>query len=187
MTKTAAKKSRALLLIPLSFLALSLTLGIALFKGDASLIPSALIGRSVPEFALPALEGSGSPALSTADFQRGDVVLMNVWASWCVPCRAEHPVLVQMRTELGVKIFGLNYEDKAENASRFLRELSNPYDAIGHDLSGRVGIDWGVYGVPETFIIDGNGIIRYKHIGPLNPQIVETIIKPEIEKAKQPL
>ncbi|HUF87872.1 MAG TPA: DsbE family thiol:disulfide interchange protein [Thermohalobaculum sp.] len=145
-------------------------------------LPSALIGKPMPEFALPPLY-AGEPGLSTADMKAPGVKLVNVWASWCVPCRAEHPMIERL-AEMGLTVHGLNYKDGAEGAKKFLAELGNPYARIGADRSGRVGIDWGVYGVPETFVIDGEGRIVYKHIGPIQGSDIDRKILPAVEKAQ---
>lgn len=130
-------------------------------------VPSALIDKPAPQFALPPIDGDG-PGFSTADLG-GRVSLVNVWASWCPPCRQEIPALMRLAQE-GVIIYGINYKDRPEDARRFLAELGNPYTRIGADRSGRTAIDWGVYGYPETFIVDRSGRIRYRHIGPILPQ-----------------
>ena len=174
------------LLIPLAFLLFAGVLFVAVFNDDdASVVPSALIGRAVPQFDLPALEGSDVPGFATRDFGKGEVIIVNVWASWCVPCRAEHPLLKSLAAEGGVALYGINYKDAAAAASRFLRELGNPFARIGADRSGRVGLDWGVYGVPETYIVDGQGRIAYKHVGPLTRDALEQKILPAIQKAKR--
>ena len=139
---------------------------------DPGVLPSALIGTQAPPFALPALAGlakDGSPVegLSAADLEGGNGTLLNVFASWCVPCREEHPVLMELAKDKGVRLVGLNYKDEAENARRFLGALGNPYGRVGVDASGRVGVDFGVYGVPETFAIDAGGRIVAKHVGAL--------------------
>lgn len=157
---------------------------------DASQVPSALIGKSVPKFTLPALAGAGVPGFEDSQLRKGKVSLVNVFASWCVPCREEHPLLMELSrdktlADKGVRIFGLNYKDKPSNALSFLKGLGNPYARIGADLSGRTGIDWGVYGVPETFVVKGDGTIAYKYIGPLSPEGVKTRLLPAIEKAMQ--
>lgn len=149
---------------------------------DASTIPSALIGKPVPPTSLPPLHASASIGLETAEFS-GQVTLVNVWASWCGPCRQEHPVLMALSQDGRFVIAGLNYKDKPENARSFLAELGDPYDAIGVDGSGRTAIHWGVYGVPETFLVGRDGTIRYKHVGPLTPAAVDRALMPEIEKA----
>ncbi len=145
-------------------------------------LPSALIGEPVPEFELPPLY-AGEPGLSTADLTKPGVKLVNVWASWCVPCRAEHPKLVNL-AGMGLAVHGLNYKDGEEGAKQFLDELGNPYTLIGADRSGRVGIEWGVYGVPETFVVDGEGRIVYKHIGPIQGSDIHDKILPAVEKAR---
>lgn len=158
-----------------------------LFGGDPSEIPSVLIGRPAPEFNLPpvdglARDGAPVPGLARADLL-GKVSVVNVFASWCVPCRDEHPFLINLSGDTRFRLVGLNYKDEAENATRFLGALGNPYEAVGADESGRVGIDWGVYGVPETFVVDASGTITYKHIGPLTAESVMDKLLPEIEKA----
>jgi len=162
------------LFIPLGFVAFAGILLFAILRGgDASIVPSALIGRPVPAFDLPALAGIDVPGLTTSDFANGEVIVLNVWASWCVPCRAEHPVLQRLVSREGVTLYGINYKDDAGAAARFLRQLGNPFARIGADESGRVGLDWGVYGVPETYIVDGEGRIAYKHVGALTPDAME--------------
>ncbi|BBK40251.1 thiol:disulfide interchange protein [Allostella vacuolata] len=141
---------------------------------DPKTLPSAMIDKPAPQFALPAL-GTVAPPLATADLG-GEVALVNVFASWCVPCRAEHPLLMRLATEKGVPIFGINQKDKPEDAARFLAQLGNPYRRIGVDANGRASIEWGVYGVPETFVIDRAGRIRYRHVGALGPQDFEPIL-----------
>ncbi len=145
-------------------------------RRNPSEVPSVLIDKPVPEFILPALEGAGVPGFSSADLASGEVVLVNVFASWCFPCRVEHPLLMRLAEDPSIQIYGINYRDKPLDAVRWLAELGNPYKRIGADERGRVGIDWGVYGVPETFIIDREGRIRYRHVGPLYPfQLEETL------------
>ena len=177
------RSRRLLFLLPLLlFLALSAVFLMQLFSGkDTSLVPSALIGRSAPQTDLPPLEGMNLPGLSSDAFS-GRVTLVNVWGSWCLPCRQEHPLLMQLATDKRVVIAGLNYKDKPENARRFLGDLGNPYDAIGVDQNGRAAIDWGVYGVPETFIVDAAGTIRYKFIGPLSPESYQDVFLPQLQK-----
>jgi cytochrome c biogenesis protein CcmG/thiol:disulfide interchange protein DsbE len=125
------------------------------------------------------------PGFSRADLLSGEVTVVNVFASWCVPCRQEHPVLMQMR-QAGIRLFGLNYKDDPENARRFLGGLGNPFSRVGVDPNGRGAIEWGVYGVPETFVVTGDGRIAYKFVGPLTPETFEAVLKPQIEKAKAP-
>lgn len=171
--------------LPLAaFLVLAGFFSLAIFGGDPSKIPSALEGKLVPQFSLPALEGSDVDGFTTADLQTGDVVLVNVWASWCVPCRQEHPLLMALAERSGISIFGLNYKDGPADAALFLVEGGNPYKRVGVDRTGRVGIDWGVYGVPETFVVTGEGRIAYKHIGPLSQKAIETKLLPAIEAAR---
>jgi cytochrome c biogenesis protein CcmG/thiol:disulfide interchange protein DsbE len=146
---------------------------------DPSALPSALIDKPAPEFTLPPLR-DGGPGLSTADLV-GQITVVNVFASWCVPCKAEHPLLMRLREEGAAALFGLNYKDEREDAITWLDSLGDPYDRIGADRDGRVAIDWGVYGVPETFILGGEGRIRYKHVGPISPADYEAVILPIIE------
>lgn len=180
---------RKYLAIPLViFAGLALLLYARLYSGDPAALPSALIGRPAPDLALPPLEGltdAGQPVpgFSRADLATGEVTLVNVFASWCAPCRAEHPVLMALKDQ-GVRLYGLNHKDATENARRFLGGLGNPYSRVGVDPGGRASIEWGVYGVPETFVIDGKGRIAFKFVGPLSEAAVEAKLKPEIEKAK---
>ncbi|MGV8997759.1 MAG: DsbE family thiol:disulfide interchange protein [Parvibaculaceae bacterium] len=174
-------------LIPaITFLAVAGLFLIAVFRGDASLVPSPLIGRQVPVFSLPAIEGVGLSGFADTDLGKGKPVIVNVWASWCVPCREEHAVLTALKAKTDVAIFGLNYKDTGEGARQFLSELGNPFARLGADASGRVGIDWGVYGVPETYIVDGKGRIAYKHVGPLTMQIVDDELLPALRAASAP-
>ena len=156
-------------------------------SGEPSKIPSALIGKPVPEFALAAVPGINVPGFTTADLKAGKVTVVNVWASWCAPCRIEHPLLSDLAKRTDITLYGMNYKDAPENAARFLGTLGQPFAAVGMDSDGRTAVDWGVYGVPETFVIDGQGIIRYKHIGPLSPEAIAGPLAAEIEKAKTPL
>lgn len=150
--------------------------------GDLTSIPSALIGQKAPATSLPALPGLGLPGLDSGDFE-GRVTLVNVWASWCAPCREEHPVLMELAKDRRFAISGLNYKDQPENARRFLGNLGNPFGAVGVDEAGRTAIDWGVYGVPETFVVGRKGDILYKHVGPLTPDAVTAHLMPAIEAA----
>ena len=152
---------------------------------STSFVPSALIDRPAPQFDLAAVEGHEQPGFSTADLAGNGVVVVNVFASWCVPCRAEHPLLMDLMGR-DVEIYGINYDDPPENARAFLAELGNPYDRVGADRDRRVGIEWGVYGVPETFIVDNEGVIRFKHVGPLDPDSYENILLPAIAAAAEP-
>jgi cytochrome c biogenesis protein CcmG/thiol:disulfide interchange protein DsbE len=149
---------------------------------DGAEIPSALLDAPAPETDLPALEGMNVPGLRSVDFA-GKVTLVNVFASWCAPCREEHPTLLQLAKDQRFSLVGLNYKDGEDNARGFLGELGNPYAAIGVDASGRKGIDWGVYGVPETFVIGRDGRIAYKFVGPLNATGVAQKLMPAVEAA----
>ncbi len=145
-------------------------------------LPSTLIDKPAPEFDLPPLR-AGEPGLSTADMKAPGVKLVNIWASWCLPCRVEHPKLAEL-AEMGLPVHGINYKDRAAAAEKFLAELGDPFTLIGVDRKGRAAIEWGVYGVPETFVIDGQGRIVYKHIGPIQGPDIENKILPAVEKAK---
>jgi len=173
-----------LVLLPLAvFLLLAGIFLAQLLSGrDNQTIPSALIGQPAPQTNLPPLEGMNLPGLDSGQFA-GKVTLVNVWASWCAPCREEHPLLMQVAADGRVTLAGLNYKDKPENARRFLGDLGNPFDAIGTDGSGRTAINWGVYGVPESFLVGKDGRILWKHVGPFNPQSVRDELMPQIEKA----
>jgi cytochrome c biogenesis protein CcmG/thiol:disulfide interchange protein DsbE len=167
---------------PLAIFAL---LAAFLYRGlslDPKLVPSPLVGKPVPAFSLTRLDDPAA-TISDADF-KGKVSLLNVWATWCVSCRQEHEVLVQLARTGQVDIYGLNYKDNREDAKRWLVRLGNPYVANAFDSDGRVGIDWGVYGAPETFIIDREGIIRHKHIGPLTNEILQEEILPLVAQLK---
>ena len=170
-------------LIPLGvFLVMVIFLAIGLSL-DPRNIPSPLIGKPTPTFNLP--EVSDPSKTLTPESFRGRVVLLNVWASWCVSCRQEHPVLLELAQRQEVPIFGLNYKDQLTAARDWLSKFGNPYEASGFDQDGRVGIDLGVYGVPETFVIDKKGLIRMKHTGPVTPQALEKDILPLVERLKQ--
>jgi len=179
-----APRRRLFVLLPLLvFLGLAgLFLSQLLSGHDSSEIPSALIGLPAPQTSLPPLEGVNLPGLESKDFA-GKVTLVNVFASWCAPCREEHPVLLGLSQDKRFTLAALNYKDQPENARRFLGDLGNPYQAIGVDPAGRAAIDWGVYGVPETFVIGKDGKIAYKHVGPLTADSVRALLLPQIEKA----
>jgi cytochrome c biogenesis protein CcmG/thiol:disulfide interchange protein DsbE len=149
---------------------------------DSSFVPSVLIGREAPATNLPPLAGSDLPGLASADF-KGHVTLVNVWASWCAPCREEQPLLMKLKGDPRFRLTGLNYKDKPANALRFLGEMGNPFAAIGVDANGRTAIDWGVYGVPETYLVGKDGRILYKHVGPFTEQSIAGELMPAIEKA----
>jgi cytochrome c biogenesis protein CcmG/thiol:disulfide interchange protein DsbE len=149
---------------------------------DVSEIPSALIGTKAPTLNLAALDGSERPALTTSAIA-GKLTLVNVFASWCVPCRQEHPMLLELSKDPRVNVVGINYKDRNGNALRFLGELGNPYAAIGVDPNGKAAIDWGVYGIPESYLVGPDGTILYKKVGPFDPESFETQLMPAIEKA----
>ena len=163
-------------LLPIAiFAGIGTLLYLGLYR-DPSLVPSPLVGKPVPEFALDPVQGR-ELGLSSRDL-RGDVTLVNVFASWCVACRDEHPLLLALEREGVLPIHGLNYKDTPDAATAWLNALGDPYTRIGADLDGRVGIDWGVYGVPETFVVDQDGRIAYKHIGPVTPRVLDEVILP---------
>lgn len=176
---TPRRRSPLIFLAPLILFAVLAAVSlVGLFSGDASKVPSALIGKPAPAITLSALEGLQRdgrpvPAFGMADLASGRATIVNVFASWCAPCRVEHPFLVALADAPAVKagkvaVVGMNYKDEAENARRFLGALGNPYSAVGVDRSGRAAIEWGVYGVPETFLIGPDGRILEKHVGPLD-------------------
>lgn len=179
---------RWLVVLPLVvFGALAALFLVRLFAGDPSKLPSTLIGRPVPAFTLPPLEGLTAdgkpvPGLTAADL-KGTVTVVNVWASWCAPCRDEHPLLLELARMPGVRVVGINYKDQPENARRFLGALGNPFAAVGVDTSGRAAIDWGVYGVPESFIVAPDGTIAHKHVGPLSPASLQGSFKAALTAA----
>ena len=181
MTRPAPRFSKRLLIPVTAFAILTIVLGFGLTRNPRE-VPSPLIGKPVPQFSLAPVSGR-TLGLSSADL-RGNVSLVNIFASWCVPCRQEHPVLLALQREGLVPLYGLNYKDRPEDAGPWLDKLGDPYARTGADLDGRVGIDWGVYGVPETFIIDREGRIAYKHIGPITSQIVDEKIRPLVAKLR---
>jgi cytochrome c biogenesis protein CcmG/thiol:disulfide interchange protein DsbE len=185
------KRRNILVLLPLAaFLALAALFLYRLGSGDPSRLPSALIGRAAPATDLPPLAGlerGGKmlPGLSNAAFQ-GELTLVNVWASWCVPCADEVPFLEKLSKDKRIKLVGINYKDPPDNARRFLNRYGNPFVAVGVDASGRTSIDWGVYGVPETYLIGRDGTIAYKLVGPVTAENLVQVIEPEIVKALKP-
>ncbi len=177
------RRHRLLMLVPLgAFLILALAFGIGLTR-DPSVIPSVLVGKPVPAFDLPPVKGRAL-GLSSADLV-GEVSLVNVFASWCTACRIEHPLFMRLERDGVVPIHGLNYKDEPDAAARWLDELGDPYTRTGADLGGRVSIDWGVYGVPETFIVDAAGRIRFKHVGPVTPEAWNETMLPLIEELRR--
>ena len=187
-----AARRPLLIFVPLFlFAALVVLFLVRLYSGDASLLPSALIGRQVPAFTLPPVEVlPDKQGFSDADLRQGKVTLVNVFASWCVPCHQEHELIMRLSADpalksADVRLFGLAYKDDPANIRRFLDEGGNPYARIGADRKGRVAIDWGVYGVPETFIVKGDGTIAYRFVGPVSEESYRDVIIPEIEKARR--
>jgi len=177
----------AVLLPLLLFVCLVLLFLIRLFAGDPSRIPSALIGHAAPHTNLPPIaglerDGKPVPGIEAAGF-KGAVTVVNVWASWCVPCHDEAPLLVALARDSRLRVIGINYKDDPENARRFLGRYGNPFAAAGADPNGRAAIEWGVYGVPETFIVGRDGRVAYKLVGPITPENLATTIKPEIARA----
>ena len=164
------------------FLLLSVALGVGLTLKPRE-IPSALIGKSVPETELPPVRGR-ILGLSTEDLRIGKPVIVNVFASWCGPCRQEHPLLMEIAQDSGVIIYGINQRDDPEDAEKWLKIFGDPYKRTGADLSGRASIDWGVYGIPETFVVDGSGCIQYKHISVITRDILEKEILPRLQGKK---
>jgi len=165
-------------LILFGALAVALYVGLGLKPRD---IPSALIDKPVPVFDLPAVKGR-TLGLKTADLNNGEVSLVNIFASWCGPCRIEHPLWMDIQAAGDVQLYGINYKDDADNAADWLDRFGDPYARTGADRNGRVGIDWGVYGVPETFVIDKQGRIRYKHVGVMTREALDQRILPLVRE-----
>jgi cytochrome c biogenesis protein CcmG/thiol:disulfide interchange protein DsbE len=188
-TETRPPRRRILVLLPLIiFLTLAALFFFRLGSGDPSRIPSALIGKPAPQTNLAAVpglvtrDGKPMPGISAADF-KGNVTLVNVWASWCVPCHDEAPLLDKLAEDKRIRIVGINYKDQPDNARRFLGRYGNPFVGAGSDPNGRASMEWGVYGVPETFIVGKDGNIAYKLVGPITEANLERVVKAEIEKA----
>jgi len=187
-SRGGSRTSRWLLALPLvGFVALAAIFWFRLGSGDPSRIPSALIGHPAPQTALPPLAGLVSngaqvPGLDPAVF-KGKVSVVNVWASWCVPCHDEAPLLTELARDNRLQIVGINYKDSADNARRFLGRYGNPYRIVGVDGNGRAAIEWGVYGVPETFVVGREGTIVYNLVGPVTADNINTVLHAEIEKA----
>ena len=189
ITTAAAPRRRSfLMLLPLIFFAgLAILFWFGLGAGDPSRIPSALIGHPAPQTSLPPLQGltvngQAVPGLDPSAFT-GKVSVVNVWASWCVPCRDEAPLLTELGKDKRLQVIGINYKDAPDNARRFLGQYGNPYGMVGVDGNGRAAIEWGVYGVPETFIVGREGTIVYKMVGPVTSDNINTVLKVEIDKA----
>ncbi len=171
------------------FAAVAVFFALALKSGDPSKLPSTMIGKPAPATNFPPVDGlladsQNVPGFATADLAKGKVTVVNFWASWCGPCVEEHPLLADLKVAAGVDVFGVNYKDQASSARRFLGRYGNPFAAVGTDDNGRNAIEWGVYGMPETFIVNGKGEIIYKHVGPLSAEAIKSKIVPLIEKAK---
>ncbi len=187
-TDTSPRRRPWLMALPLvAFAALAALFWLRLGSGDPSRIPSALIGRPAPQTALPPLEGlvaggAQVPGLDPAVF-KGKVSVVNVWASWCVPCHDEAPLLTGLAQDKRLQLVGINYKDAPDNARRFLGRYGNPYGVVGVDGNGRAAIEWGVYGVPETFVVGRDGTIVYKLVGPVTADNINTVLKVEIDKA----
>jgi cytochrome c biogenesis protein CcmG/thiol:disulfide interchange protein DsbE len=185
----APSAPRRLHLVPvIVFGGLALMFAYALQTGDPSKLPSALIGKPVPQFELFGLEGlveggQPVPGLASADLSRGKVSVVNFWASWCVPCVEEHPLLIELKRRTGVDLYGINYKDQTAAARRFLGRYGNPFKAVGVDGNGRAAIEWGVYGMPETFVVNADGRIVYKHVGPISREGLDQKLLPAIEAA----
>ncbi|MCW8058157.1 MULTISPECIES: DsbE family thiol:disulfide interchange protein [Agrobacterium] len=186
--KTTGRTRYALALLPLLlFGGFALIAGKMLYDQDVngldiSAIPSALIGTKAPALSLPPLEGSNLPALTDTAI-KGRLTLVNVFASWCIPCRQEHPLLQELAKDERITVVGINYKDKQDNALRFLGELGNPFAAIGVDPNGKAAIDWGVYGIPESYLVGADGTILYKKVGPFDARSVERDLLPAIAAA----
>ncbi len=185
---TTTRRRSFLMALPLiAFALLAALFWLRLGSGDPSRIPSALIGHPAPQTTLPPIEGLVSngapvPGLDPASF-KGKVSVVNVWASWCVPCHDEAPLLTDLANDKRLQLVGINYKDAPDNARRFLGRYGNPFTIVGADGNGRAGIEWGVYGVPETFIVGRQGTILYKLVGPITPENIGTVLKAEIDKA----
>jgi cytochrome c biogenesis protein CcmG/thiol:disulfide interchange protein DsbE len=181
-------KRSVFVLLPLAgFIALAVLFYVGLHEGDPSLLPSALIGKPMPNIDLPPIEGllrdgKPVPGLTEATF-KGKVTLLNVWASWCIPCHDEVPFLEALSKDKRIQLVGINYKDAPGDARRFLGRYGNPYAASGADRSGRESINWGVYGVPETYVIGRDGRIAYKLVGPINANNLQSMLEPQIKKA----
>jgi cytochrome c biogenesis protein CcmG, thiol:disulfide interchange protein DsbE len=185
---TNARPRRLMVLLPLAvFLALAALFLVGLYSGDPSILPSALIGRPAPQTNLPPIagldrDGAPVPGLDPAAF-KGAVTVVNVWASWCVPCHDEAPMLMQLAQDKRVRLVGINYKDDPGNARRFLGRYGNPFAAAGADANGRAAIEWGVYGVPETFVVGRDGHVAYKLVGPITSDNFFSLLMPQIDKA----
>lgn len=184
------KRLNLIVVVPvIVFAVLAIVFGFSLKSSDPSRLPSALIGKPVPNVDFPALDGlveKGQPlkGVTPVDLAQGEVTVVNFFASWCGPCVQEHPMLVELGRR-GVKLVGINYKDPPPGGRRFLGRYGNPFAAVGTDASGRGAIEWGVYGMPETFVIDGKGRIAFKYVGPISPKVLEEQMMPAIKKARE--
>lgn len=175
-----AKVSPLMILPPLLFAAMAGLFYFGMFREDPDALPSAVAGQSAPAVAVTPL--GDAPPFDDATLRAPGVKLVNFWASWCAPCRVEHPMLEKLASE-GVQIYGVNYKDEPDKALAFLRDLGNPYAALGADASGRMALDWGLYGVPETFVIDGSGTVILRFAGPITSSILDSTIRPAMAEA----
>jgi periplasmic protein thiol:disulfide oxidoreductases, DsbE subfamily len=173
---------RLLFIVPLGVFVGLIGFFIVALQRDPKLVPSPLIGKPAPVFTLPRLDAPHQ-TLSAADL-RGEVTLLNVWATWCMSCRVEHPMLMAIARSGEAALYGMDYKDQRDEALALLARTGNPYRASAFDADGRVAIDWGVYGTPETFLLDRAGVIRYKHVGPITPELWEGTLLPMIRQLK---
>jgi cytochrome c biogenesis protein CcmG, thiol:disulfide interchange protein DsbE len=182
-TRTTSLRRFGLALPLLIFAVLAGLFWYALHAGDPSLLPSPLIGKPVPEFTLPPIDGLSAddaavPGFASGDLAQGEPTIVNVFASWCVECQVEHPLLLALGKQPGIRLYGIDYKDDQASARRFLGRYGNPYAKVGADASGRVAIDFGVYGVPETYVVTGDGKIAYRHVGPLTERAINDKVLP---------
>jgi cytochrome c biogenesis protein CcmG/thiol:disulfide interchange protein DsbE len=188
--QNTGRRSNMIVVVPLIvFAALAIVFGFSLKSGDPSKLPSALIGKPVPAVDFAAMEGlvangKSVPGIAGKDLAQGQVTVVNFWASWCGPCVQEHPLLVEL-AKRGIKVVGINYKDPSPSGRRFLGRHGNPFAAVGVDPTGRGAIEWGVYGLPETFVVDPKGRIAYKHVGPISQQVLADKLLPAIEGARR--
>jgi len=190
LSKAPKQGANPLVIVPvLIFVALTIVFALSLKSGDPSRLPSALIGKTVPAVDFTPLaglvaKGRPVPGIAATDLAKGDVTVVNYWASWCGPCLQEHPFLTQL-SQSGVNVVGINYKDPPPGGRRFLGRHGNPYTAVGVDPAGRGAIEWGVYGMPETFVVDGKGRVTFKHVGPISSEILKNKLIPAISAAKR--